>query len=746
MKFSNLIRVVVLLFSAVFSAAVLSATMLVNTQQEFNKAVRNLQPGDTLQLANGVWSDFEIVLAGQGTADNPITLTAEDKGQVIISGQSNLRLAGEYLVVSGLVFRNGYSPTSEVISFRHNAETLAFNSRVTEVVIEGFNNPERTETDSWVMLYGRNNRFDHNHLVGKRNNGVTVAVQLNSPENQQNRHLIDHNYFGPRPVLGSNGGESLRIGTSEFSLTDSLTVVENNYFERCDGEVEIISSKSGGNVFRGNVFFESRGTLTLRHGNGTLVENNVFIGNGVNHTGGIRVINKRQTVRNNYLQGLTGYRFGSALVIMNGVPDSPINRYHQVEDSLIENNSIIDSSHIEFAAGSDEERSAVPLSTRFRNNLVFNADGQNIITVYDDISGIKFEGNVVNQVKVAPIAHGFSSQDVELQESAHGLKVPKSASLQSVGIDPGLKVLSRDATGVSWYPKPDRPKLFDSGAVIPVSPGESKLESAAKSANAGDVIELADGEYLVREFITLDKPLTIRAADSKAKPRIQFERSALFQINNGGSLKLEGLSISGASAPDNAGNTLIRTSRYSMLNAYQLLVHDCDFEKLNVNHSFNFMMVAKGTFADRIEITSSTFSDVSGAILELDQETDDLGLYNAEYITIKDSTFERVGEAVAVIYRGGTDESTFGPHFSFSGNLMRETSVSNRNKSGASVALHGVQVASLDNNQWVASAPVRVMLTVGDPVTTISNNRFETTAEPEVLNGQASLIGNSSSK
>ena len=63
------------------------------------------------------------------------------------------------------------------------------------------------------------------------------------------------------------------------------------------------------NTFRGNLFNESRGTLTLRHGNGSVVENNVFLGNRVDHTGGIRVINKRQTIRNNYLHGLTGHRF-----------------------------------------------------------------------------------------------------------------------------------------------------------------------------------------------------------------------------------------------------------------------------------------------------------------------------------------------------------------------------------------------------------------------------------------------------
>ena len=191
-------------------------------------------------------------------------------------------------------------------------------------------------------MFGKHNRFDFNHLEGKRNKGVTLAVRLDTEDSRENHHIIANNYFGPRPILGANGGETLRVGTSHYSRSNSFTRVENNYFDRCDGELEIISSKSGGNVFRGNVFFQSRGTLTMRHGHGTLVENNVFFGNGADHTGGIRVINKRQTVRNNYLEGLTGYRFGGALVVMNGVPNSPINRYDPVEDSSIENNSIVE--------------------------------------------------------------------------------------------------------------------------------------------------------------------------------------------------------------------------------------------------------------------------------------------------------------------------------------------------------------------------------------------------------------------
>jgi poly(beta-D-mannuronate) lyase len=298
-----------------------AADKLVHSQDEYEDAVDDAGPGDTILLANGTWDDFEIVFSGEGKADKPITLTAQTKGEVFITGQSNLRLGGNYLVVSGLVFKDGYTPTRDVISFRRTKQHLANNSRVTEVVIDNFNQPERYDVDFWVMMYGQNNRFDHNHLVGKRNKGVTMAVRLDTKASQENRHRIDHNYFGPRPVLGSNGGETLRIGTSKYSLSDSFTLVENNYFDRCDGEVEIISNKSGKNIYRNNTFDRSKGTLTLRHGNGNLVEGNVFFGHGVDHTGGIRVINADQTIQDNYLDGLTGSRFGGGFTVINGVPN-----------------------------------------------------------------------------------------------------------------------------------------------------------------------------------------------------------------------------------------------------------------------------------------------------------------------------------------------------------------------------------------------------------------------------------------
>jgi poly(beta-D-mannuronate) lyase len=470
--------------------------------------------------------------------------------------------------------------------------------------------------------------------------------------------------------------------------------------------------------------------LTLRHGNDNLVENNVFLGNRVDHTGGIRVINKRQTVRNNYLHGLTGHRFGGAFVIMNGVPNSPINRYHRVENAIIENNSIIESDHIELAAGSDEERSAPPVTTAFRNNLIYNEDGRNVIAVHDDVSGIEFRDNILNRVQQLKIANGFRSAEVELVKGTNGLLYPADSDFAKVGAKPGLRVLDKAETGVDWYPKPGSGDRFDTGATVPVSPGLDTLVDGVARAKSGDIVVLASGEYPVSRTIVVDKPVTVRG---EGEVRITFERTALFEIVDGGSLKLVGVKISGAEAPDVAGNAAIRTSRYSMLNNYALVVEGSVVEDLDTNHSFNFFALAKHTFADRIEIRNSTFRNVTGSILALNREDDDLGIYNGEYIRIDNSEFRKIGGAIADIYRGGTDESTFGPHFTLRASTIGDVGKNKRNKSKASIRLHGVQATDIHDNVFVDSWPIRVTETVGEPVTRLSGNTFDETAEPEIL-------------
>ena len=704
--------------------------VLITEQAQFYEQLPLLQPGDTLVLANGEWKDFEILFKGKGRADKPITLKAQTKGKVILTGLSNLRLSGEHLVVEGLVFRDGYSPTGEVISFREDADTLANHSRVTEVVIDNFNNPDKFNADKWVVMYGKNNRFDHNHLEGKSNAGVTMAVRLNTEASQENHHRIDHNYFGPRPILGSNGGETLRIGTSKYSLTDSFTLVENNYFDRCNGEVEIISNKSGKNQFLNNVFFESRGTLTLRHGNGNRVEGNVFFGNGKDHTGGIRVINADQTVRNNYLEGLTGIRFGGGFTILNGVPNSSINRYHQVNNATIENNTFVNVDNINLAAGSDSERTAVPVNSRFANNLVVNTDGHNPFLIFDDVSGISFTNNIASQPPQDSIAYGFVVETSPLVRGSNGLLQSTSALQRNIGADGNLAPISKDSTGVSWYPKATSAVAFDSGETIHITSSEA-LSKAIAEAKDGAILLLQPGDYLLNKQLQVKSVVTVKAAQPRSVT-LYPERSLMFEIEDGGSLKLDGLNISGSKAPDNAGNVLIRNTKLPTLRNYKLTINNTHISDLNVNHSSHVFDAGYRSLADQIEITNSVFSNITGDVLRLDKEQDDLGIYNAEYVTIKNSTFTNIEGAVAKIYRGGTDESTFGPHFTLENSRVENVGAGKRNKTKSSIFLLGVQQSLLKNNHFVNSKVVTIDHTVGEPITRIIKNTFDKTPMPKV--------------
>ncbi|UYH55631.1 polysaccharide lyase 6 family protein [Qipengyuania sp. SS22] len=426
----------------------------VESQAEYARAIEVIEAGDTVTLANGEWHDFEMVITGSGRKDAPITIAGQTKGGVALTGRSSLRIGGRHIVVRDLVFRDGYSPRSEVISFRRSKSDLAAHSRITEVVIDGFSKPDPRDDDYWVGLYGTNNRFDHNHLVGKTNKGVTLAVRLDSEQSRENHHRIDHNYFGPRPVLGTNGGETIRIGTSTYSRYSSNTLVENNVFDRTDGEIEIISSKSGGNIYRGNLFLRARGALTLRHGDNNVVERNIFLGRGKDGTGGIRVINRNQIVRDNYMEGLRGTGFWGALTVMNGVPNSPINRYVQVENARIENNTIVDSARITFGAGSDEERSAPPIRSCFARNLLSAGGTDTFIEVDADISGIQFADNRVLHGEVHSSLGELTTTPTRLERAANGLLYPVDPRMAGVGVSRDLTPVSLEMVGVAWYPKP----------------------------------------------------------------------------------------------------------------------------------------------------------------------------------------------------------------------------------------------------------------------------------------------------
>lgn len=700
------------------SSAVHARDVLVSDPAAFKAAVKAARPGDSILLADGEWRDFQAVFTGTGTPDKPITMAAQTKGKVVLTGQSNIRLGGRHLVVSGLVFRDGHSPSREVISFRRDSKQVASNSRVTEVVIDGFSKSDRRAEDIWVALYGTDNRVDHSHFEGKANAGVTLAVIRPKGQGEANRHRIDHNYFGPRPPLGSNGGETIRIGTSEESLSDSLTVVERNVFDRTSGEVEIVSVKAGGNILRENLVLEAQGAFVLRHGNGNLVERNVFLGKGVADTGGVRVINRDQIVRDNYFEGLAGTSFKSAISVMNGVPNSVINRYHQVANARIAGNSIIDSARIILAAGADAERSAAPADSRFERNLIAGAKGQDPFRAEGDIAGIALAGNVQALVSRPLLGRGVEQREIKLERAANGLLYPTDPALAAVGAPRDLKPVTRAEVGASWYRGHAPEAAFGTGATRALAAGASLAEAAA-SARAGDTLALATGVYDIAAPLTVRRRLTIAGAKD-AKPVLRVA-SSLARIAGGGGLKLENLAID---ARATAGEDALIAVEGGVAPNYRIA-----FDGVSVRGPgkgrLDGIAMAPGTFADDVTLVNSDFADM-GVVVQATGEQEPKGWYPMERLTISGSRFARVA-MVADLLRKGSDESTFGPRFA-----MTRSSVADSGADGASLRVSGAQHSDIAQNSFAGSDGIVVIHSVGAPETRIASNAFAATPAPRI--------------
>lgn len=653
------------------------------TPDKVASVMRKAIPGDTVVIANGTYRNVKLVVQGSGERDKPIVVRAETPGKVVFEGESNLRIAGSGIVVSGLWFRNGFSPSGTIIEYRQGSKH-AFDCRVTQCVIEGFNPESRQTKGNWVQLYGRNNRFDHCTVVGKLNEGVTLTAVLDHVDNQH--HRIDNNYFGPRPVYGSNGAETIRTGNSFTANTHSFIVIEDNYFDRCSGEVEAISVKSSDNTIRRNTFFECEGGIALRHGDRNTVESNLMIGNGKPNTGGIRVINEGHRISNNYLWGLAGRRAFAPLAIMNGVPNSPDYRYRQVKGVEISNNTLDDCAEILFCLGKDFERTETPQGVTFAANLVVAPRDSAVYTTFDDIAGIAFRDNraVAGELpagfagaqKIGRTATGFAYDD------APGAKLKPAetcditgAAVRTRGFAGALDRANakrpfaaavKERVGAGWYTYSEpRPREL-SGRVTKVAPGRNTLLDAVVASQPGDVIELAaEGEYWNDASVVIPHYLRLVAAGGlKSRPLLRYAgrgNEPMITIGNGGHLDLEGLAFNGIPAEELRDPKGFVGTATTMIEDYTLSVSNCEFSRFNRSGTYA-ISCSQGTFAPWIVIRDSRFVDLPWDAVVLTRETDFYGRYNVDNLTVSNCLFANVGGRGIDLARYGYDESTSGPH------------------------------------------------------------------------------------
>jgi poly(beta-D-mannuronate) lyase len=288
--------------------------------------VVNLSPGDELVIADGVYTDFRLLLEATGSEDAPIVLRPQTPGGVILTGKSRLDMKGQWLAVDGFVFDQSWGGTC--VSFQS-----ASHCRLTNCAFIECGSPRSTFTHI-VTIWGRSqhNSVDHCYMQASLSMGIGVRIRTDDWDNTHNRFA--YNYFKDIERRWNNGQEAIQIGQGGLSdRTSQFATAEFNLFDNASGDAEIISNKSAYNTYRYNTFTRCNAMLVLRGGPHATVIGNYFLGN----SGGIRVHDGYHTIVGNYIQDCSSH--GIYMPTCAGEEEHTL--YGPVTNCVVAHNTII---------------------------------------------------------------------------------------------------------------------------------------------------------------------------------------------------------------------------------------------------------------------------------------------------------------------------------------------------------------------------------------------------------------------
>ena len=319
-----------------------------------------------------------------------------------------------------------------------------------------------THTDSWSA---------HDTIAVRVPVGGTLSLRLN-PEDVAANHLIDHNYIHDR---AEGTGETLRIGSSGNSLTDSNTTVAYNHFERCNGEHEMICNKSCGNVYRNNLLRDNEGHVSLRHGNRCRVEGNLFLGYGASGMGGVRIIGEGHVVVNNYFAGMGDF----AIMMRNGIPNTPLNGYAQVKNAVVAFNTMYDCRDTLFIGyHKNDDDTLAPKDCVIANNVV-SSDRGPLVTFDDTPLDLSFAGNIMHGASLGiETPSGVSKVDPQLDCDSDGLCTLRPGSPAIDGADGSYEGPVGDVRGMERDASPDVGACESAGGTAGPWPGTERVGPA----------------------------------------------------------------------------------------------------------------------------------------------------------------------------------------------------------------------------------------------------------------------------
>ena len=384
------------------------------TLSDLEYRVSDARLGDTITLADGIYDGDVCELVAKGSAAYPITIQAKNIGKAVIQGP--ISIEGDYINLVGLRFEKKGS-----IKIRGRG------CRISRCVMTD------VQDRKWILVRAESREIEiercrfENKTNNRENIDSSPLMQI-YVRNQGERHHIHHNHFVDIPEGKlDNGYETLQLitegGPWDPEPGHSGTLIEYNLFERCNGEGEIISVKSNGNLLRRNTFRDCRGGLWLRHGDDNVVSGNFFFGEGERRAGGVLVQGTDQVVVNNLFHSLN--EFG--VVMMDGAMDGA---YVRVERALVAFNTFVECSSA-MLVGQNPSRypnGTAPRDCVIANNAFVRSD-RTVRLVHDDEPvDWRWEGNVTDGDLGMPARDGIKVERIDVDYLLNGVVAPAESS------------------------------------------------------------------------------------------------------------------------------------------------------------------------------------------------------------------------------------------------------------------------------------------------------------------------------
>lgn len=431
---------------------------------DFKEAASAAKPGDEIILAAGRYEAESITIEDvAGTAENPVIIRAEEIGADTLDAGTYFDLRHcSYITIQGFVINISEKSTTFKIQTCNNI-------RISQNVLDGsgedYYKDNGTDRNSsvWISIQSlwndetgmsHHNRIDHNIFKNKQTLGNMIRIDGTNELYVSQYDVIEYNHFlnmGPR---AENEMEAIRIGWSAMSESDGFCNVSNNLFEECNGDPEIISVKCNKNTISHNTFRRCQGTLSLRHGNESIVEGNFFLGEEAEGTGGVRIYGSDHKIINNYFEGLKGTKWDAPITLTYGDAEEgsgSLSKHFRIERAIIANNSLINNDHgIEIGYDNNDKYSKPPRDVIMAYNLVTSDTGI-LVSYINSPDNMTWINNLFYAEGDAQIAEGVIFTSGEVTEANPALILNDSLGYYKAGSETPEYIPSSAVTGDIVY-------------------------------------------------------------------------------------------------------------------------------------------------------------------------------------------------------------------------------------------------------------------------------------------------------